>query len=326
MTLDRRDFMIAGGIVAAGAALAPVLKLSGAQAAVPISNRQAPGFYKTKVGSIEVTSLLDGGMVLNRDLLINAKDEDVAKARADNFLPEGKEFPAYVNGFVINNGKKITLVDTGAKGYAPTLGNLASNLASAGIDPEQVDEIIITHAHPDHTNGLLNGAGNRAFNNAVVRIATEELAFWYDDKNKPGMKGKEQMFEFARKNLDPYKAEGRLETFAKNADLGGGITTVPLPGHTPGHSGVRVSDGSAQLLIWADIVHVPIIQFAHPEVSIAFDTDPVQAKETRAKIIEEVAVDKVRIAGMHLAFPAMGHVAKQAGGYDFIPQMWETEI
>ncbi len=326
MSIDRRDFMIAGGIIAAGAALAPALKFSGAHAAAPISGRQAPGFYKTKVGGIEVTSLLDGGMSLGRDLLIEISDADVAKARRDHFLPDGNEFPAYVNGFLINTGKKVTLVDTGAKGFAPTLGNLASNLAAAGVDPEQVDEIIITHAHPDHTNGLLNGAGNRAFNNAVVRIATEEIAFWYDDKNKAGMKGKEQMFDIARKNLDPYKADGRLETFAKNADLGGGVSTISLSGHTPGHSGVRIADGTEQMVIWADIVHIPAVQFAHPGVSIAFDTDPAMAKETRAKIMDEVAADRIRIAGMHLAFPAIGHVAKRGSGYDFVPQMWETGV
>ncbi len=325
MIKDRRDFMIAGGLVAAGAAIAPAIQLSGAKAAAPMGDKQAPGYYRTKVGSIEVISLLDGGMTLGEDLLINASAEDLKQARADHFITE-KDFPAYVNGFVINTGKKITLVDTGAKGFAPTLGNLASNLASAGIDPEQVDEIIITHAHPDHTNGLLNGGGARAFNNATVRIATEEIAFWYDDKNMNAIPDKKQMFDLARKNLGPYKDGGRLETFAANADLGGGISTIALPGHTPGHSGVRVSDGKENLLIWADIVHIPAVQFAYPNVSIAFDIDPDMARTTRAKIMDLASADRARIAGMHLVFPAIGHIATRGTGYDFTPQAWETNL
>lgn len=325
MPIDRRDFMIVGGLAAAGAVMAPAMRIRSAHAAAPMLDKQAPGFYRTKVGTIEVISLLDGGMTLGADLLSGINAEELQQARSDNFITS-LDFPAYVNGFVINTGKKITLVDTGAKGYAPTLGNLASNLASAGIDPEQVDEIVITHAHPDHTNGLLNGGGNRAFNNATLRIAAEEIAFWYDDENMNALPEKKQMFDMARKNLGPYKDSGRLETFAANADLGGGITTVPLPGHTPGHSGVRVSDGKENLLIWADIVHIPAVQFTHPEVSIAFDTDPEQARKTRARIMDLAAADRTRIAGMHLAFPAMGHVLRRGTGYDFVPQAWETDI
>ncbi|MFA5593588.1 MAG: MBL fold metallo-hydrolase [Micavibrio sp.] len=327
MALSRRNFVVGGAVaaVAAGAVGLSPLELSLSRAAAAQGRRQAPGFYRTKVGKIEVTSLLDGGMTLGDDLLIGADADMLKESRRDNFIRNAKDFPAYVNGFVINNGKKITLVDTGAKGYAPTLGNFASNLAASGIEPEQVDEIIITHAHPDHTNGLLNGESSRAFERATIRIAAEELDFWYDDAQMAAHPSMKQMFDFARRNLDPYKKGGRIETFAKNADLGGGLSAIHLPGHTPGHSGVRVSSGREQLVIWGDIVHIPAVQFANPAVSIAFDTDPDAARATRAAILDEVATDRIRIAGMHLVFPAIGHALKQDSGYRYVPQAWETE-
>lgn len=324
--MDRRNFIVGSGVVAAGVALAPTLSLSPARAEAPQGTAQAPGYYRTKVGSIEVVSLSDGGMVLGDELMLKAGAETLAQAKEKNFIKAGKEFPAYVNGYVINTGKKVTLVDTGAKGFAPTLGNLFSNLNASGIGAEQVDEIVLTHAHPDHTNGLLDDKGGRAYPRSTLRLSEEELAFWFSDEKKAAYPDKAMMFDLARKNIGPYKDAGQVETFKLGADLGGGIHSLALPGHTPGHTGLRISDGKEQFLIWADLVHVPALQFAHPEISIAFDIDPEQAKATRTKIFAEVQADRLRVAGMHLAFPAIGHVDKSGTGYAFVPQMWETSV
>jgi len=326
MAFNRRNFIVGGGAVAAGIALAPGLKISASRAEASKGTKQAPGFYRTAVGSIEIVALLDGGMSLGDDLMLKAGAETLAAAKEKNFIRPGKEFPAYVNGYVINTGGKVTLVDTGAKGFAPTLGNLLSNLNESGIGAEQVDQIVLTHAHPDHTNGLLDDKGARAYTNAKVRISEEDLNFWFSDEKMAMMPDKKMMFDLARKNLGPYKNAGQIETFKLGADLGGGLSSVSLPGHTPGHSGVRISDGKEQFLIWADLVHVPAVQFDHPDISIAFDIDPETARATRSKIFGEVAADKIRIAGMHLAFPGIGHVTKNGTGYAFVPQMWETEI
>jgi len=318
--------MIGAGIATAGAILAPALSSVPAAAAAPQAGAQAPGFYRTKVGSIGVTCLLDGGMTLGDDLMLKAREKDLKRAKVESFIAEGKEFPAYVNAFLINTGKKVTLVDTGGKGMAPGLGNLQSNLKAAGVSAAQVDEIIITHAHPDHTNGLLDDKGRPAFAKAKVRIAAEELDFWFNAENAAKFADKKMMFDLARKNLGPYKDAGRIETFAADADLGGGLSAVALPGHTPGHSGVRVSDGSEQLLIWGDIIHVPALQFEHPDISIAFDLDPDQARATRKAILDEVASDRIRIAGMHLVFPAAGYAVPRGTYYKFVPQAWEINV
>ena len=187
-----------------------------------------------------------------------------------------------------------------------------------------MDEIVLTHAHPDHTNGLLNDVGARAYARAKVRLSEEELNFWFSDEQMAKYSDKKMMFDLARKNIGPYKDAGQVETFKLGADLGGGIHSLSLPGHTPGHSGLRISDGADQFLIWADLVHVPAVQFEHPDVSIAFDIDPDTARATRNKIFAEVTTDRLRVGGMHLAFPGIGHVAKSANGYAFVPQLWEV--
>lgn len=325
MTLKRRDFMIGGGMAAAGLALAPRIGLAWQDKTVSAPSAQAPGFYRTMVGKTKVTCLLDGGMTLGDELLLKSAAEDLSQAKEEHFIPAGKSFPAYVNAFLVDTGKKVTLIDTGAKGFAPTLGKLMTNMASAGYGAADIDDIIITHAHPDHTNGLLDNSGALAFPSTRLRIHQDELAFWFSDEKMASLPDKKQMFDLARKNLGPYKAKGQIETFKGNADLGGGLSALHLPGHTPGHSGVRIHDGKDQLLIWGDIVHVPAVQFSHPGVSIAFDLDPDQARVTRQKMFDEAATDRLRFAGMHLVFPAVGHLTRRDNGFDFVPQAWEVD-
>lgn len=197
---------------------------------------------------------------------------------------------------------------------------------TAGIALSQVDEIILTHAHPDHANGLLTDTGARAFANAVLRIAEEELDFWFDDANEARFSDRKALFTGARKNIGPYRESGQVQVFKRGADLGGGLSSLALPGHTPGHSGVRISNSTEQFVIWGDLVHAAALQFSHPEVSIGFDIDPDQARATRLKAFDEFATDRIRIAGMHLPFPGIGHLARRGSGYAFVPQLWEHAL
>lgn len=327
--MNRRNF-IKGTVAAAGiTAVAPYVAAP-AQAGLfdKKSKRggQAAGYYRTKVGGLTVTSLLDGNIVFSDSLMQHISQKDLKAAREANFINAEKDFPKYVNAFVVESAAKTTLIDTGARGFADTLGHVSENLDAAGYAAKDIDEVILTHAHPDHINGLLDADGKAVFQNAKVRIHQDEWAFWMDDTKMAAMADKKALFEIVRNVLAPYKARDQIETYASNADLGGGLSSVHLPGHTPGHSGVRVSDGADQLLIWGDIVHIPALQIPSPDISIAFDIDPAQAVQTRKKIFEEVAADRIRLAGMHLCFPGIGHLAKRKGtkGYDFVPQIWEA--
>lgn len=323
--IDRRDFMMAGAAVAGTAILAPALK-AGSALAAPAGIPGNAGYYKTKVGNIEVVSLLDGSTEFSNDLMIEAKPDDLKAAKERNFLNPDNPFPGYVNGFLINDGKKIRLVDTGARGAMPAAGRLLSQLTALGFQLDDISEIIITHGHPDHVGGLLNEEAMRVFPKSAIRISDVEMDFWFDYKNAEKYPEKKQLFGIAKKYLGAYRNSGQIETFKMGADLGGGLTSVALPGHTPGHSGVRVSDGADQMIIWADIVHVPAMQFYDPNQSIGYDFEPDKARETRKKIFAEAEKDRVRVAGMHLCFPAIGHVAKNGSGYEFVEQMWEASL
>jgi glyoxylase-like metal-dependent hydrolase (beta-lactamase superfamily II) len=226
---------------------------------------------------------------------------------------------------VVHTQDKVILVDSGyGTAGGETLGKLQQNLTAAGYKPQDITDIYLTHAHIDHVSGLTDPAGQPVFPIAQIKLAEAELQFWFDDeKRSKAPEGMQGLFKAARTALTAYKNSGRVMTFKPGDVLSSGVTSVDLAGHTPGHCGFRVSDGQDQLLIWGDIVHAPALQFAHPDWSIAFDTDKEKALAARTKILDEVATDRIRIAGMHLGFPALGNVAKAQTGYDFVPQMWE---
>lgn len=328
MTIDRRDFLSATALAIGSTALLPMLGTTAASAkpATEPKSGQVPSYYKTKVGSAIVTAMLDGNGEFGNELFTKADEDMLERAKADYFLTRGKPFPSFVNTYLVQTGGKNILIDTGAQGFAPTMGHTKPLLKTIADGADRIDEIILTHGHPDHINGLLDDKGGIAFKKAVVKISEPELAFWYDDAQMANAGGKKGMFEGARKTLDPYKKSGQLQTYKFDGDLGHGLASVALPGHTPGHSGVMVADGGEQLLIWADIVHNAYLQFDYPEQTLSFDTDEEQARKTRLKILDRVAGEKLRIGGMHLPFTALGHVAKRGKAYAFVPQRWEGEI
>src|SRR6202035_2854822 len=96
-----------------------------------------------------------------------------------------------------------------------------------------------------------------------------------------------------------------------------GITAVPAPGHTPGHTGWLVASGGDALLIWGDVVHLPGLQFAHPDAGMVFDVDGALAIVTRRRIMDMAATDRLRVTGMHMDFPGFGHVVRSGGAYAF---------
>lgn len=229
-----------------------------------------------------------------------------------------------VNCFAIRSAGRLALLETGSGNYlAPTAGKLASNLQAAGLDPDAVETVLLTHMHPDHSAGLTDPAtGRRFFPNAELVVHASELRHWDDDAAMARASERERTlyFQCAREQVAPYR--DRLRPFDTATEVFPGVTTVPLPGHTPGHSGYRISSGGESLLIWGDIIHVPEIQVPRPEVTIEFDTDPAAAAATRRRVFDMVATDRLLVAGMHIHFPGFAHVTREANRYALLPEPW----
>ena len=205
----------------------------------------------------------------------------------------------------------------------PALGLVPANLAAAGVDPGEVDLVLLTHLHPDHT-GALTKDGEAVFANAELALAEAEAGFWLDEPNmaKAG-EDKRSYFKSAQAAVKPYRDRMRMLGSGVAAP---GITPVPLHGHTPGHTGYRIDDGGDSLLIWGDIMHVPDVQSVRPEVGMVFDNDPEQADETRRRLLDMVASERMAIAGMHLHFPAFSHLARAGEAYALVPETWQGEV
>lgn len=300
-----------------GAALA-VMSLQ-TLAAAPQVKTPAPGFYRIMLGSYEVTALSDGVLRLPVDrLLLNSSPKQIETALAEHH--QGLPVVTSVNAYLINTGSKLVLVDTGAGSLlGDGLGKLVVNLKAAGYQPQQVDEIYLTHMHPDHLGGLTQN-GKAAFPNAVVRAGQQDADFWLSESRLKQAPPKEKAsFENVIAALKPYQAAGHFKTFSNDGELSPGISAFAAHGHTPGHSIYLVESQGKKLLLLGDLIHVAAVQFAHPRVAISFDKDAKAAVAQRLRVFSDSAQRSVLVGGPHLSFPGLGYLNKQGAGYDWVP-------
>lgn len=323
MLFDRRKFLQ----TSAGAAVASAFGIGIEQdafAKAPLATSQAPAYYRFKVGTFEVTAINDGMISLPLSLFPSADKTEALAVLAKAHRPENA--PTVVNGYVVNTGDKLILVDTGYGNMAgPDAGSLLDNVKAAGFEPAQIDAIVLTHLHPDHVGGLLDQQGKPVFTNASLLICDKEHAFWTDEGTTSRAPADVQkFFKIAQAAVKPY--DKRLQLLKDGEEISPGITTAIAPGHTPGHSTLRLSSGRDTLLIWGDIVHVAALQFEKPEWAIAFDSDQAQAIQTRKKLFDQLTSDGTLIAGMHLDFPGLGYVAREKEGYSFQRAIWSPKV
>ena len=293
--------------------------VTAAHAAAPMAKTQAPGFYRMALGDFEVTALSDGTVDLPVDkLLTRTTPAKVQKALAKSSLAAPLE--TSVNAYLVNTGAKLVLIDTGAASlFGPTLGKLVANLKAAGYQPEQVDEVYITHLHPDHVGGLMDG-DKMAFPNATVRADKHDADFWLSqanlDKAPADSKG---FFQGAMASLNPYVQAQRFSAFDGTTTLVPGIQAIATRGHTAGHSTYVVESKGQKLVVWGDLVHVAAVQFDDPAVTIAFDSDAKNAAVQRKAAFADAAKGGYVVAAAHIAFPGLGRVRANGKAYSWIP-------
>lgn len=270
-----------------------------------------PVFPSCQIGDFEVTALSDGNMAASLDLLNGIETAEATDIQRRAGITEPGNI--HIHGYLIRGHGRIVLIDAGTGGLNNAGGQLRENLSAVGLQPEEVDTVLLTHGHPDHLGGLLDADGLPVFKHASLYIHPLEADYWRDDAMMAQVaEPRKKNFVLARRTLAAY--EERLH-YLHHDEAIAGITPVWLPGHTLGHTGFRIDGAQKRLLVWGDIVHFPHIQSAQPDVSIAFDCCPAQAAKTRKRIMAQVSDEQWLIAGMHFGKPGFAHLHATEKGY-----------
>jgi glyoxylase-like metal-dependent hydrolase (beta-lactamase superfamily II) len=289
-------------------------------AAAPAARTQAPGYYRMRLGDFEVTALNDGVVPFPAArVLTDVTPAEVNADLARVYLTDPVE--TSFNAFLINTGARLILIDTGNGTLrGPITGHLSENLRAAGYQPEQIDDVYITHMHGDHIGGLISGSG-RAFPNAMVHAAKSEADYWLSQVNMAAASHEAKVnFQHAMDALAPYIAAGKFRDFEGDAELTPGIHALSAYGHTPGHTVYVVDSGGQRLLVWGDLIHIGAVQFEDPSATVIADLDPKAAATQRKRVLETAATGGYWVAGAHLSFPGIGHVRAEDGRrYRWIP-------
>jgi glyoxylase-like metal-dependent hydrolase (beta-lactamase superfamily II) len=329
MELSRRDALAGAATLVA----VPLLPSHSAQAAAPVADKQAPSFYRYKVGDIQVNAISDGTstFTLDANYISNAKIEEINAALDKAFLPKNQITTHYAP-LVLNIGGKVVVIDTGngpgafatSKGKA---GQFVGNMTAAGFDPAKVDTVVISHFHGDHVNGLLNADGSPVYANAEVMVPATEWKFWMDDGEMSRASG-ERMSGLFKNNRRIFDAglKKKVTPYEWDKDVVPGLHAIASIGHTPGHTSYVLSSGSETLFIQSDVTNLPALFTTHPDWHVAYDQDPAQAETTRRKVYDMLVADRMRVQGFHYPFPANGFVEKDGNGYRLVPAPWSPNI
>jgi glyoxylase-like metal-dependent hydrolase (beta-lactamase superfamily II) len=330
--LDRRQ-LLGGAAVASAAAALSSFPASTAGAAVQPSGTQAPGFYRYKVGSFECTSINDGArsFPMPDTFVKNVPKEEALAAAEAAYMPKGMVTVPF-NPQLINTGSKLILIDcgNGIANFEPSkgaVGRTLQNLASAGVDPKSIDVVLMSHLHPDHTNGIRALDGSMAFPNAEIMVPAKDWEFWMSEENAAKAESNQMMKNYFANVRKIYAGiESKVTRYDWGKEVVSGITSIAAPGHTPGHTAFAVASGDSKVLIQSDVTNIPEFFLRNPDWHVAYDVDPATAQATRHQFYDMAAAEKALVVGFHFTFPSIGHVEKDGAKYRLVPIAWNPVI
>lgn len=282
---------------------------------------QPAGAYRFLLGDAKVTALSAGTVDLDlHKLLHGATPEHVDQLLKRNFLENPVR--TSINVFLIDMDGRRVLVDTGSgKLFGGKASRLMDSLAAAGIQPEQIDDVLITHAHIDHIGGLVLD-GKVAFPNATIHISEPDLAFYLQPARPSVPHADAVSSDIAEKMLRPYVDAGKVKSFTGSTVVLPGITATVLSGHTPGSTVFTLERQGRKLSFVGDMIH-SLVQFDEPALTIGFDTDAVRARTVREQMFARIAAGRSLMAAPHLPFPGIGHLRKSGQGYVWVPTNYD---
>jgi glyoxylase-like metal-dependent hydrolase (beta-lactamase superfamily II) len=333
MTAFSRRHLLAGTAAAGAAGALTSLGAPAARAAVPSEGAQAPGFYRYKVGAYECTSINDGArsFPLPDSFVRNVPKAEALAAAEAAYMPPGMVTVPF-NPQLINTGSKLILIDTGngVANFEPTkgaVGRTLQNLAAASVDPKSIDIVLLSHLHPDHTNGIRAADGSLAFPNAEIMVPSVDWAFWTSDDNAAKAQSNDMMKNyFANVKKTFAGIESKVTKYDWGKEVAPGITSIEAPGHTPGHTAFAIASGNSKILIQSDVTNIPEFFLRNPDWHVVYDVDPEQAQATRHKFYDMASAEKATVVGFHFTFPCIGHVEKDGTKYRLVPVAWNPLI
>jgi glyoxylase-like metal-dependent hydrolase (beta-lactamase superfamily II) len=319
--VSRRGLLAGTAVLAAGTALP--LGAVPALAKGPILQTQPNYFYRFPFGSGQVTVVSDGPLPLGNpgENFLGVPKEQITQMLNSAFLPTDNVVLEQ-NIPIVNFGDRLVLFDTGmgaSKIFGPSTGRLMTSIKEAGIDPKDIDAVVCSHAHIDHIGGIVSADGANLFPNAQFYLSQADFDYWTDESK---LSSPLKIFvEHARKNLMPVR--DRLVFIKDGQEFLPGITAIAAPGHTVGHTIFMINSGGKQFCFLADLTHHPVLLLEKPRLEFAYDTDPKQSADTRVRLLDMLATNRIPVMAFHFPWPGFGHIAKAGEGFRYYPSPME---
>lgn len=328
MELSRRH-ALAGAVAAAAS---PLLSTTPVKAAAPEIDKQAPSFYRYKVGDIQVTVVSDGAATFPfpDGWVLNANKEQINAALEKAFRPKDKVTIPF-GPLILHTGGKVVVVDTGSGAAAHekskgAIGQFGVNSAAAGLDPKSVDTVVISHFHSDHVDGLLTADNKPTFPNAEILVPAVEWKFFMDDgemsrapagRMQAVFKDNRRVFDALNRKVTPYEWDKEVVP---------GLLPIGTIGHTPGHTSFVLSSGNGKVFVQSDVTNNPDLFARNPGWHSFYDQLPDVAEATRRKVYDMLVAERLQVQGYHYTFPGLGNIEKDGTGYRVVPALWNPSI
>lgn len=315
--LSRRAFALAAPALSLAAAA--TLPAGSALAAPPATANAMPPLAQMSIGRFKVTALTDGFADMPFSYFVGRTPKEIEAAAAGQFAARPGGIRLVFNQYLIEDGDRRMLIDTGPAGLLGESGKLPSALKAVGLAPENIDAVIITHMHRDHIGGLVAG-GRRAFPNAEVYVGRREVAHWTDPAQRSTAP------DFLKSSFDAsaefVRLYPKLQAIDGERSIVPGVSIIDLAGHTPGHIGVRIEDGGKSMLMVGDMLFHPSLHPVAADIGFIFEQDPEAARAMRARFFPRAAEEKALIAATHMPFPGLGRIVSDQGRLRWLAAEW----